>query len=646
MMDISRIRLERACGKAEFPMEKGSFEYIDRVSGRNEEDSSKWLSVEEISPSEKCLRIRAVDDVTNRWYLRIPTDSLAGDSVQDLPEEEHFYGTGETFPEFDLKGQKVRVWVAEHQNAKRIARKLALWEEVGPEPKRSWPFSDYETYYAQPTFVSSRKYYVHVDSTGYVEFDFTKPGWVGIELRENAPIYIGKAESFSALSTLLSSRLGRQKCLPEWTHNGVILGIEEGPDAIDEKIRKVQKAGTPVVGIWSQDWCGCRRTGFGYQVMWNWRYDRELYPDLPEHILRWKKEGIRFLGYINPFMAIEKDIYAYAAAHGYCVKNAEGEDYLVTITTFPAAMIDLTNPAAWEWYKGIIKTNMIGIGLSGWMADFGEYLPTDCVLFSGEDPEIKHNDWPALWAKLNREAVQEAETAGLIPEGEVFFFTRAGSAGTVTYSDMMWNGDQHVDWSLDDGLASVIPATLSLAMSGYGLTHSDVGGYTTMGPMTRGKELMMRWEEMNSFSPMMRTHPGNQPSRSIQFDGDEEMIDHLSLCVRRFAALKDYLIPLEEENAAKGVPVMRPLFYHYDEPRAYTEKFEYLLGRDLLIAPVIEEGATSRSVYLPEDNWIHLWSGKTFTGGEVLVEAPMGKIPVFVRKNSPYQAVFEKISKM
>ena len=293
MMDISRIRLERACGKAEFPMEKGSFEYIDRVSGRNEEDSSRWLSVEEISPSEKCLRIRAVDDVTNRWYLRIPTDSLAGDPVQDLPEEEHFYGTGETFPEFDLKGQKVRVWVAEHQNAKRIARKLALWEEVGPEPKRSWPFSDYETYYAQPTFVSSRKYYVHVDSTGYVEFDFTKPGWVGIELRENAPIYIGKAESFSALSTLLSSRLGRQKCLPEWTHDGVILGIEEGPDAIDEKIRKVQKAGTPVVGIWSQDWCGCRRTGFGYQVMWNWRYDRELYPDLPEHILRWKKEGIR-----------------------------------------------------------------------------------------------------------------------------------------------------------------------------------------------------------------------------------------------------------------------------------------------------------------------------------------------------------------
>ena len=183
-------------------------------------------------------------------------------------------------------------------------------------------------------------------------------------------------------------------------------------------------------------------------------------------------------------------------------------------------------------------------------------------------------------------------------------------------------------------------------MSGYGLTHSDVGGYTTMGPMTRGKELMMRWEEMNSFSPMMRTHPGNQPSRSIQFDGDEEMIDHLSLCVRRFAALKEYLICLEAENAAKGVPVMRPLFYHYDEPKAYTEKFEYLLGRDLLIAPVIEEGATSRSVYLPEDNWIHLWSGRTFTGGEAVVEAPMGKIPVFVRKSSPYQAVFEKISKM
>ena len=636
MPELNKISLVLGCGSAEFPMEKGSFEYIDHISDQRDADPEA-VTFESTGEEAFVLRIRPQDKKWNRFYLKVPTDLLAG-APQAGGEKEHFYGTGETFSEFDLAGQKVRVWVAEHQNSKRIARKLELWEKNGPEPERPWPFSDYETYYAQPTFTSSRRYYLHADTTGYVGFDFTEPGYVGIELRENAPIYVERARSFEELSGKLSRRLGHQRPLPDWVHDGVILGIEEGPAAIDEKIAKVRAAGTPVTGIWSQDWCGCRRTGFGYQVMWNWCYDKDLYPDLPEHIRRWRKEGIRFLGYINPFMAIEKDIYAYATAHGYCVKDKDGKDYLVTITTFPAAMIDLTNPEAWKWYKGLIKENMIGIGLSGWMADFGEYLPTDCVLHSGEDPEKLHNDWPALWARLNQEAIREAGA-----EDEVFFFTRAGSAGTIRYSSMMWNGDQHVDWSLDDGLASVIPATLSLAMSGYGMTHSDVGGYTTMGPMTRGAELMMRWEEMNSFSPLMRSHPGNQPSRSIQFDAREDMIRHLSLCVRRFTALKDYLQMLEADNAEKGVPMRRPLFYHYDEPSAYEEKFEYLLGRDLLVAPVIKEGAVEREVYLPEDEWVHLWTGEICRGGRIRVQAPLGQIPVFYRKESSWKAVFQEL---
>ena len=76
-----------------------------------------------------------------------------------------------------------------------------------------------------------------------------------------------------------------------------------------------------------------------------------------------KEEGIHFLGYINPFLAIEKELYQYASEKGYCVKDQTGKDYMVTITTFPAAMIDFTNPAAYNWIKNIIKENMIGIGI-------------------------------------------------------------------------------------------------------------------------------------------------------------------------------------------------------------------------------------------------------------------------------------------
>ena len=617
MMDLSNVKVEIGKGRASFPMTKGSFRYLDEISERIEWKGEVLL--ESLDPKMTRLRIPLEDPSWNRLWITIPTDAC------------HFYGGGETFSEWDLKGERIRIWVAEHQNAERIERKLARQEATGIDPTYKEPFEAYESYYAQPTFITDTREFVHIEGSSFMAFDFRTEGRVTLELFENAPVLFGKAESFEALSSALTGLLGRQNPLPDWTHDGIILGIQCGPDVIDQKIKKAEEAGVPVVGIWSQDWCGCRRTGFGYQVMWNWKADPDLYPDLEARIREWNARGIRFLGYINPFMAIEKDLYRYASAHGYCVKDKEGKDYLVTITTFPAAMIDLTNPEAYDWYKRIIKENMIGIGMSGWMADFGEYLPTDCVLYSGENAEIKHNRWPAIWARLNREAIRECGK-----EGEVFFFTRAGFTETVRESTMMWTGDQHVDWSLDDGLASVIPASLSLSVCGCGLSHSDVGGYTTIGPMTRGRELLMRWEEMNAFSPLMRSHEGNQPSRSVQFDADTQLLEHLARCVQLHVALKPYLTALERENTEKGIPVIRPLFYYYPEDWTWTEKFTYLLGRDLLVAPVITEGAKTRTVMLPKDRWVHLWSKKEFAGGLVTVDAPLGQIPVFIRRESAW----------
>ncbi|MBR3053640.1 MAG: alpha-glucosidase, partial [Firmicutes bacterium] len=173
-----------------------------------------------------------------------------------------------------------------------------------------------------------------------------------------------------------------------------------------------------------------------------------------------------------------------------------------------------------------------------------------------------------------------------------------------------------------------------LAMSGYGITHSDVGGYTTVMDMTRSKELLLRWEEMNAFSPLFRSHEGNQPSRNAQFDDDEELLAQLALTSRVHAALKPYLRELEAENSERGVPVMRPLFYHYEENRAYAECTEYLLGRDILVAPIVREGASSRIVWLPDDEWVHFFTKEEYGGGSHDVEAPVGRPPVFVRKGA------------
>ena len=653
MISINRKSLEDfelqvGSGSNHFKMSRGSFNYKQKISGKLkmerisvEKKGDRTVTVFKSKKSEAVIRaelttlengitkleILGDTDRYNRYWLKLRTD-----------DSEHIYGCGETYSKFDLKGEKVRIFVAEHQNANRIGKKIIKEKLFGKHPEKTLPFGKYESYYAQPTFVSSEKYFFHADVNAYSEFDFRNKDSISLYAQEPPVIYFYAADSFESLSKKMSQLLGHQRTLPDWVYGGAILAVQEGTERVDEKIKKVEEKGGKICGIWSQDWCGCRRTGFGYQVMWNWQWDKELYHNLDSKIKEWKEKGIHFLGYINPFIALEGELYKTASKERYCVKDKEGKDYLVTITTFPAAMVDFTNPKAYDWYKSLIKENMIGLGMGGWMADFGEYLPLDCVLYSGEDPEKLHNRWPAIWARMNKEAIEECGASD-----EVFFFTRAGHTGTIAASAMMWTGDQHVDWSVDDGLPSVIPATLSLAMSGFGLTHSDVGGYTTIMHMTRSKELLLRWEEMNVFSPLYRSHEGNQPSRNVQFDGDEELLEQLSRMSRLHEKLSFYLKECVKLNAEESLPVMRPLFYHYDEKEAYTEKTEYLLGRDILVAPVLKEKALSREVFLPEDNWVHLFSGLEYGGGRYEIKAKIGEPPVFVRKEA---ADFERIMKI
>ncbi len=625
------VALKVGVGKCDYSMNRGSFRIKSELSELcslfvayiKEEDGKFALYLTEgkleIELNGDIIKFSPVGlDRYNRMFISLPAK-----------ENEYVYGAGETFSEFNLRGNKFNVWVAEHQNMSVISKKLLKIALGDKDSKRKMTYDKYETYYAQPTFLSSEKYFFHSETTARAVFDFTDPDMHQIETDSIEPYYLGYGDDFEGVLYQLTSILGRQPELPDWVYDGYILGIQGGTSVMMDKVRKALNAGIKVNGVWIQDWEGRRVTAAGKQLMWNWEYDKVLYPGLPEKIKELNEMGIKVLGYCNPFLAIEKPLYQIAHEHGYCVKNKEGADYLVTITTFPAAMVDLTNPEAYEWLKGIIKTNMIAFGLSGWMADFGEYLPTDCVLYSGEDAELIHNTWPAKWAKLNREAVEESGKLG-----EIMFFTRAGNTGTPRYSTMMWNGDNHVDFSLDNGLPSVIPAMLSLTCSGFGLSHSDIAGYTTFGPLRRSKELYMRWCEMNAFSPVMRGHEGINPDVNVQLDHDFDVLAIGAEASRIHAALKPYLKDAVKYNAEKGVGVVRPLFFYYDEPQAYKECYEYLLGRDILVAPVIEPGEKTRRVYLPKDEWIHIESKQEYDGGYVTVDAPIGHPAVFVRKHA------------
>ena len=137
-------------------------------------------------------------------------------------------------------------------------------------------------------------------------------------------------------------------------------------------------------------------------------------PDLPRHIEELHARGIRFLGYINPYLVKDGELYAEGKKRGVFAKKADGSDYLVDFGEFYCGVVDFTNPEAYRWFKDeVIKKYTLDIGIDGWMADFGEYLPTDdLVLSNGVSPMIEHNHWPALWAKCNYDAVTESGKLG------------------------------------------------------------------------------------------------------------------------------------------------------------------------------------------------------------------------------------------
>ncbi len=547
-------------------------------------------------------------------------------------EDEHVYGCGEQFSYFDLRGKNFPIWTGEQGVGRN--KDTAITQIADREDRAGGDY--HTTFYPQPTFVSTRGYFLHAETYGYADFDFSLfhthrllfwdvPSTITISAK---PTLLEVVQDISAL-------LGRQRELPPWVYDGIILGMQGGTEICLEKLKRMQSASVPVAGIWAQDWQGEKYTSFGKRLRWNWQWDPKLYPNLDTEIATLKEQGVQFLGYINPYLLEGHELYKEAEAKKLLALNAQGSPYLVDFGEFDAGIVDFTNPRAKTWYVNVIKKEMLAFGLGGWMADFGEYLPTDVILHDKSSGMLAHNAWPGFWAEVNQQAIQEAGK-----EDEIVFFMRAGNARSLASCPMMWAGDQNVDWSEDDGLPSVLTSSLSLAMSGMGLHHSDIGGYTTLYGMKRSKELLCRWAEQATFTSLMRTHEGNRPKDNWQFDGDEETMALFAKMGSIHVKLKPYLQFCVEENALEGKPVIRPIFLHYEEEPFFTCKDQYLLGRDLLVAPILEEGSTKRAVRLPSDDWVHLFTAEEYSGGKHRVEAPMGSPAVFYRKASEFASLF------
>jgi alpha-glucosidase len=226
---------------------------------------------------------------------------------------------------------------------------------------------------------------------------------------------------------------------------------------------------------------------------------------------------------------------------------------------------------------------------------------------------------------MNRAAAEAAR-----PDGDWVIFSRSGWTGEQGVAQIVWIGDQEADWTERDGLPTVVPALLNLGLSGVPFVTHDIGGFSG-GPRT--KELFLRWTELGAFTPVMRTHEGLARVDNWDWDSDAETVAHFRRFARVHAALAPTWARLADEAVSSGMPLLRALGLVFpDDPESRRISDEFLVGDDLLVAPVLLEGATTREVYLPPGVWFDVWTGERYDGGRRLsMPAPIGRPPVFSR---------------
>ena len=565
----------------------------------------------------------------NRLWVQLPS-----------AKDEGIYGCGEQFTHFNLKGKKVPIWVSEHHSLKKLLTKALRTKILGVNNDHISDYKHHQTYIAQPTFISSQARLVHAETSSYCEFDFSNENQTILHFRSiPKSLLFYQGENIADCLRYLSEITGKHPRLPQWVSTGAIVASQGGWDKAIQLVDQILENGGKVSAIWSQDWSGQLITKFGTQVFWNWQVDNKLYPHSAEKIKELNAKGIRFLGYINTFLKEDTVLYHEAKSNNYLVLTQTAEPYLIKSTTFKAGIVDLTNPLAFDWYKKVIQREMIDLGLSGWMADFGEYLPTDSVIYDSWGAQEMHNVWPDLWARCNYEAIAERKK-----DHDIFVLNRAGFTHTHGYTYSMWVGDQHVDFSKEYGLPSVIVAMLSLSIIGKGVSHSDIGGYTTIFHMKRSEELFMRWAEMNVFSPVFRTHEGNRPESNVQVNSSQKVLEHFSRMSSLFSELEPYHQYVLDEYQTKGLPLVRPMLLESRENEANKLQYQYMYGDSILVAPVIEENATAVSVWLPEGTWTHLFTKSKRQGGWHIIDAPIGQPAVFIKSDTSWSKILCNLS--
>lgn len=575
-----------------------------RISFYNQKDE---LLIQEISSGGALkLRARAFKPIIGGDHSL--TVSFTGN------DGEKIYGMGQYQQEtFDLKGSTLEL---AHRNSQ-----------------------------ASVPFLYSNKGYGflwHNPSIGKVNFSYNRTEWFA-ESTEQLDYWITAGDSPAEIETSYGKVVGTVPMMPEYG-----LGFWQcklryyNQEQLLQVAREYKKRNLPIDVI-VVDF-------FHWPKQGDFRFEDEFFPAPKAMVDELKQMNIELMVSVWPQIDRYSENFMEMKQKGYLIKAEKGVNFAM-MEWFPASIFfDATNPKARNFVWSKCKKNYYDHGIRIFWLDEAEpeydvYDFDNYRYALGPNIQIG-NIYPQHYSRTFYEGMQAEGQKNIIN------LVRCAWAGSQRYGALVWSGDIHS--SFEDFRKQLV-AGMHMGMAGIPWWTTDIGGFSGGNPQDpKFRELLIRWFQWGVFCPVMRLHGDRVPaspefsvvrrkdgSHALPTGADNEIwsfgdevyeILEKYLCLREI--LRDYTRKLMKEAHENGFPVMRPLFFEFQEDeKVWDIKNQYLYGSDILVAPILYEGALSREVYLPKGAvWTDAHTGNVHEGGQsIIMDAPIDVIPVFLR---------------
>ncbi|MBD3157955.1 MAG: DUF4968 domain-containing protein [Candidatus Lokiarchaeota archaeon] len=531
--------------------------------------------------------------------------------------DEHFYGLGEKTNGLDKSGLHYEMWNNDN------------------------PHYDSETdplYQSVPFFITLRDKIAHgvfLDNTFRTQFDFKKESDDFYSFgAPGGPVdyYLILGPSISEVLEGYTWLTGRPYFMPRWAlgHHWSRWELYEGQEELLEVAKGFRQHKIP---------CDTITLDIGYMHDFKiFTWNPEIFPNPREFVQALNRLDYHVMTIIDPGVKLEEgyDLYDEGSTHDFFLKNEDGSEYIGLVWPGRTVFPDFAREEVRDWfgsqYEGFMES---GVSNASWL-DMNE--PSHCMYpgmreeYSMDDV-VDHKGTPWEPRMRNRYALDMMRAVfdglkAVFPDERPVILTRAGYAGYQRYA-ATWTGDNHSTWEY---LALSIPMLLNLGLSGIPFCGADIGGFSD--DVT--EELLIRWYQLGSLYPFSRNHTRIHTARQEPWELGEDAVNYARKYISfRYRFLR-YLYSLAKEANETGLPIMRPLVLEFqDDSAACDIDDQFMIGPSMMVAPVLDQGAESRSVYFPPGTWFSYWTGERIKGGQrITVPAPLDTMPVYFKGGS------------